>query len=256
MARTGPLPVELWIDLADGVQVLLDDEPGLLGSIVDVRITAASRWSTFGEIVLWVLRCPGTHQPLSDVAGLKARARVVLPANLAARPKNGSAVGSSTAVLSKEGGAQVGGAEGGAGEPCDQPDGACRCLGVVQVEACDNAAAPATHATAVHPSCVAAVGAPVDVAVCRGRVPAVPLELGWQQFGAPLWAGEGVGLWPRVRRACTGPAALFKGASGSRGRAERLELDVVELWLVRGMVAGAVGLLVAGGVQCVSFLSR
>ena len=64
------------------MQVLLDDQPGLLGSVVDVRITGATRWSVFGEVLAWVLRCPGEdHSVASDsakhaAAATKARARV------------------------------------------------------------------------------------------------------------------------------------------------------------------------------------
>lgn len=61
-------------------QVLLDDQPGLLGSVVDVRITRAARWSVFGEVLFMVHRCP---EPPAEAAGaaLRARARVttVLP---------------------------------------------------------------------------------------------------------------------------------------------------------------------------------
>jgi hypothetical protein len=65
------------------LQVLLDDEPGLLGSIVDVRVTAASRWAVFGTVMAWVHRCPEpppeadpAAQAKAHAALLRARARV------------------------------------------------------------------------------------------------------------------------------------------------------------------------------------
>ena len=57
-------------------QVLLPDEPGLLGSVVDVRITAAARWSVFGEVVFWVHQCREPAAAVEQAAALKARARV------------------------------------------------------------------------------------------------------------------------------------------------------------------------------------
>ena len=69
-------------------QVLLDDEPGLLGSIVDVRITASTRWSTFAEVVFWVYRCPpppAAAEPVSASA-LRARARVIAGRDRVANP--------------------------------------------------------------------------------------------------------------------------------------------------------------------------
>ena len=61
------------------LQVLVDEEPGLLGSIVDVEITGSSRWCTFGDIREWVYRCPPPPQPAAPAAAagvLRARARV------------------------------------------------------------------------------------------------------------------------------------------------------------------------------------
>lgn len=42
-------------------QVLLEDRPGLMGSVVEVQVTAASRWSVTGEVVAWVHRCENVH---------------------------------------------------------------------------------------------------------------------------------------------------------------------------------------------------
>lgn len=61
------------------MQVLLDDEPGLLGSIVDVEITGHARWCTFGTVCDWVFRCPPPADPAPEAATagrLRARARV------------------------------------------------------------------------------------------------------------------------------------------------------------------------------------
>ena len=60
------------------LQVLVDEEPGLLGSIVDVEITGSSRWCTFGDIREWVYRCPPPLQPAAPAAAAGVlRARVV-----------------------------------------------------------------------------------------------------------------------------------------------------------------------------------
>jgi hypothetical protein len=58
-------------------QVLLDEQEGLLGSVVDVCITGASRWSVFGEVVYWVHRC----EVMDRGRGLRERARVRMLSN-------------------------------------------------------------------------------------------------------------------------------------------------------------------------------
>ncbi len=43
--------------------MLLEPQPGLMGSLVEVRITAATRWSVRGTVTAWLYRygngCPG-----------------------------------------------------------------------------------------------------------------------------------------------------------------------------------------------------
>lgn len=85
MGTVGPTAVSACVhaiscaahSVAVSMQVLLDDAPGLLGSVVDVRITSCTRWSTFGTVAAWVYRCPEPQQPdVSSSALLRARARV------------------------------------------------------------------------------------------------------------------------------------------------------------------------------------
>lgn len=110
------------------LQVLLDDVPGLLGSIVDVRITGHSRWCTFGEICDWVYRCPAppAPEPAAASAGLlRARARVAAARQQAKatalqppRSSGGAAAAAPDADLPRDGGAAACGAhdgDGGAG---------------------------------------------------------------------------------------------------------------------------------------------
>lgn len=48
-------------------QVLLEPLPGLMGSVVDVEITGAGRWSMTGHVAAWVHRCPSSST--GDSAG-------------------------------------------------------------------------------------------------------------------------------------------------------------------------------------------
>jgi hypothetical protein len=68
-------------------QVLLDEEEGLLGSVVDVRITGATRWSVFGQVLFWVHRCVAVdREKREDLLG-RARVRMF---NVSAGLANGS----------------------------------------------------------------------------------------------------------------------------------------------------------------------
>lgn len=111
---------------ADGVcllQVLVDEEPGLLGSIVDVEITGRSRWCTFGVVREWIYRCPPPQpaSPGGSAGLLKARARVAAARGAAKataqpppRAAGAAAPGAAPAGRAASGAAgREGGADGG-----------------------------------------------------------------------------------------------------------------------------------------------
>ncbi|GLC42608.1 hypothetical protein PLESTM_001355900 [Pleodorina starrii] len=50
-------------------QVLLEPQPGLMGSVVEVRITAASRWSVRGTVTAWLYRPENVVLDERDEAG-------------------------------------------------------------------------------------------------------------------------------------------------------------------------------------------
>eukprot|EP00892_Ulva_mutabilis_P006035 jgi/Ulvmu1/3803/UM018_0013.1 len=99
-------------------QVLIDEEPGLLGSIVDVEITGCSRWCTFGAVREWVFRCPPPPEPSTAAASagiLRARARVAAARASAKATSRASAKATSQpplGVAAPAAGAEVGGPGG------------------------------------------------------------------------------------------------------------------------------------------------
>ena len=201
------------------LQVLVDEEPGLLGSIVDVEITGSSRWCTFGDIREWVYRCPPPPQQAAPAAAagvLRARARVAA-ARAAAKatsqqppPRAGAGAGrghegAGVASQSRHSGA---GPAAAAGEDPLRPDGAAGGGG---------------------PDGRASWGA------CCGA---------WEAWGAvQSRVGRLIG-WPGAHRGLH--AGEEEEAASCKGHRERAGMGREDALLIGGAAVGLCGLALAG----------
>jgi hypothetical protein len=210
------------------MQVLLDEAPGLLGSIVDVRITSASRWNTFGEVVFWVFRCPEPDDE-SDSAAVATRARA--RARVTAGRDRAQSLQLCSASQSPVAPASAGAEAEGTAAPsptrentgCGQDDCAWTGVSAASGQAQGGALRGAQAAAVANENRVGANAADQRTALCkdtRGH------GVARSQRYAQVWCS-----WWRYRR------------EGVRGAVDRL--DCADRWLAGAAAAGVLGLAAA-----------
>uniref|UniRef100_A0A7S0RPG7 TRAM domain-containing protein n=1 Tax=Chlamydomonas leiostraca TaxID=1034604 RepID=A0A7S0RPG7_9CHLO len=219
-------------------QVLLEPQPGLMGSVVDVAVTAASRWSVEGTVTAWVYRCPAPTDSDEDEAAVGGAGAVQLVAGV--KRGNGAGIAAAKAAAAAAGsGAQSQAVVCGT---CGEVDGACVSEG--------SAAGACGEAGCGGGSCsTSAVTAPGSQTKAKAAAPVAAGSTAASSEEDTATSSLGT---MGSRAAAGGKADEEATSSGSSGSSSRWwplwsrDVPVVDRLLQVGAVAGMVGLAVTG----------